>query len=168
MAVQALTRDSMPKGEGDLSIEGHGMEPIPEAARYGAVWRLFTVWFTPNLVPAAFAIGVLAPASFIGLGFVDGLLAIVVGNLIGAALVGVLSAMGPRTGMAQIPAARLPFGKSIVVPAVHQLVEHDRLGRHQRVLRRLCHRCHLRRRGAVPGRPAGRRPVPGRPERRGL
>jgi len=117
MAVQALTRDSMPKGEGDLSIEGHGMEPIPDAARYGAVWRLFTVWFTPNLVPAAFAIGVLAPASFIGLGFVDGLLAIVVGNLIGAALVGVLSAMGPRTGMAQIPAARLPFGKSIVVPA---------------------------------------------------
>ena len=39
MAVQALTRDTMPKGEGDLSIEGHGMEPIPEAARYGAVWR---------------------------------------------------------------------------------------------------------------------------------
>jgi nucleobase:cation symporter-1, NCS1 family len=30
----------------------------------------------------------------------------------------VLSAMGPRTGMAQIPASRLPFGKSIVVPAV--------------------------------------------------
>ncbi len=116
MAVQALTRDSMPKGEGDLSIEGHGIEPIPESARYGAVWRLFTVWFTPNLVPAAFAIGVLAP--ILGLGFADGLLAIIVGNLIGAALVAVLSAMGPRTGMAQIPAARLPFGKAIVVPAV--------------------------------------------------
>ena len=64
MAVQALTRDSMPKGEGDLSIEGHGIEPIPESARYGAVWRLFTVWFTPNLVPAAFAIGVLARRSW--------------------------------------------------------------------------------------------------------
>jgi len=115
MAVQALTRDTMPKGEGDLSIEGHGMEPIPETARYGAVWRLFTVWFSPNLVPAAFAVGILAPV--FGLGFVDGLLAIVVGNLIGAALVGVLSSMGPRTGMAQIPAARLPFGKAIVVPA---------------------------------------------------
>ncbi|MFI5261147.1 MAG: purine-cytosine permease family protein [Candidatus Limnocylindrales bacterium] len=115
MAVQALTRDAMPKGEGDFTIEGHGMEPIPEAARYGAVWRLFTVWFTPNLVPAAFAIGVLAP--ILGLGFVDGLLAIIVGNVIGAGLVGILSAMGPRTGMAQIPAARLPFGKSIVLPA---------------------------------------------------
>ncbi|HTS15731.1 MAG TPA: cytosine permease, partial [Candidatus Sulfotelmatobacter sp.] len=57
-------------------------------------------------------------APILGLGFADGLLAIVVGNLIGAALVGVLSAMGPRTGMAQIPASRLPFGKAIVVPAV--------------------------------------------------
>ena len=46
------------------------------------------------------------------------MLAIIVGNLIGAALVGVMSAMGPRSGMAQIPAARLPFGKSIVVPGV--------------------------------------------------
>src|SRR6202142_1114347 len=86
MAVQALTRDSMPKGEGDFSIEGHGMEPIPETARYGAGWRLFTVWFTPNLVPAAFAIGIIAPG--LGLGFLDGLLAIIAGNLIGAALVG--------------------------------------------------------------------------------
>src|SRR5207247_3254282 len=47
-----------------------------------------------------------------------GLAAIVVGNVIGAGLVGLLSAMGPQTGMAQIPASRLPFGKSIVVPAV--------------------------------------------------
>jgi hypothetical protein len=51
MVVDALTRDTMPSGEGDLSIEGHGIEPIPAAARYGSVYRLFTVWFTPNLVP---------------------------------------------------------------------------------------------------------------------
>ena len=36
--------------------------------------------------------------------------------MIGAGLVGILSVMGPRSGMAQIPASRLPFGKSIVVP----------------------------------------------------
>jgi NCS1 family nucleobase:cation symporter-1 len=92
------------------------MEPIPQSARYGSVGRLFTVWFTPNLVPAAFFVGTLA--SIVGLGWWSGVLAIIVGNLIGAALVGVLSAMGPRSGMAQIPAARLPFGKSIVVPGV--------------------------------------------------
>jgi len=113
--MTALTQDlAMPKGEGDFTIEGHGMEPIPVAARYGSVGRLFTVWFTPNLVPAAFFVGTLA--SIVGLGWWMGVAAIIVGNVIGAGLVGVLSAMGPRTGMAQIPVARLPFGKSIVVP----------------------------------------------------
>jgi len=115
--MTAITQDlGMPKGEGDFTIEGHGMEPIPVSARYGSVGRLFTVWFTPNLVPAAFFVGTLA--SIVGLGWWSGVLAIIVGNLIGAALVGVMSAMGPRSGMAQIPAARLPFGKSIVVPGV--------------------------------------------------
>ena len=115
--MTAITQDlGMPKGEGDFTIEGHGMEPIPAAARYGSVGRLFTVWFTPNLVPAAFFVGTLA--SIVGLGWWLGVVAIVVGNVIGAGLVGVLSAMGPRTGMAQIPAARLPFGKSIVVPGI--------------------------------------------------
>ena len=115
--MTAITQDlGMPKGEGDFTIEGHGMEPIPTSARYGSVGRLFTVWFTPNLVPAAFFVGTLA--SIVGLGFWLGVAAIIVGNLIGAGLVGVLSAMGPRTGMAQIPAARLPFGKSIVVPGI--------------------------------------------------
>ncbi len=108
---------TMPKGEGDLMIEGHGIEPVPATARYGAVYRVFTVWFTPNLVPAAFAIGTLAVA-FASLGFWTGLAAIVLGNIISAALVGALAVMGPRTGMAQIPASRLPFGKTIVVPAV--------------------------------------------------
>jgi len=108
----------MPQREGDLSIEGHGMEPIPEAARYGSVSRVFTVWFTPNLVPAAFFLGTLAAASFIGLGFWTSILAIVVGNLVGSILVGLLATMGPRTGMAQMPLARLAYGKSIIVPGL--------------------------------------------------
>jgi NCS1 family nucleobase:cation symporter-1 len=118
MTASALTRDSMPKGEGDLSIEGHGFEPIPESARYGSVGRVFTVWFTPNLVPAAFFLGTLAAADFIGLGFWTSLAAIVVGNLVGSVLVGLLATMGPKTGMAQMPLARLAYGKSIVVPGL--------------------------------------------------
>src|SRR5438094_10008194 len=98
----AMAREGMPTREGDLSIEGHGMEPIPDSARYGSVGRIFTVWFTPNLVPAAFFIGTLAAADFIGLGWWAGLAAIVVGNGMGAGLVGVLSAMRPTIGMAQI------------------------------------------------------------------
>ena len=118
MTTGAITHEGMPTHEGDLSIEAHGFEPIPETARYGSVSRIFTVWFTPNLVPAAFFIGTLAAASFLKVGFVTGVLAIVVGTVIGSVLVGALSTMGPATGMAQMPLARLPFGKSIVVPGV--------------------------------------------------
>ena len=118
MTASALTRDSMPQGEGDLSIEGHGFEPIPVSARYGSVGRIFTVWFTPNLVPAAFFLGTLAAAKFIGLGFWTSLAGIVVGNLVGSVLVGLLCTMGPKTGMAQMPLARLAYGKSIVIPGL--------------------------------------------------
>src|SRR5205814_5644226 len=118
MTSSVLTRDGMPSHEGDLSVEGHGFEPIPESARYGSASRVFTVWFTPNLVPAAFFIGTVVTLDFLKLGFVTGLLAIVVGNLVGAFFVALLSTMGPKLGLAQMPAARLPFGKSIVVPGI--------------------------------------------------
>ena len=118
MTAGLLTGQGMPSREGDLSIEGHGMEPIPESARYGSVARVFTVWFTPNLVPAAFFLGTLAAATFIGLGFWTALAAVVVGNIVGSILVGLLATMGPRTGMAQMPLARLAYGKSIVVPGL--------------------------------------------------
>lgn len=111
---QGLT---MPSGSGDMSVESWGMEAIPETNRYGSPWRIFTVWFAPNLVPPAFFVGTLAAADFLQLGFASGLLAIILGNLIGSALVGLLITMGPKTGMAQLPFSRLPFGKSIVVPA---------------------------------------------------
>jgi nucleobase:cation symporter-1, NCS1 family len=109
---------AMPSREGDFTIEAHGMEPIPETARYGSVSRVFTVWFTPNLVPAAFFIGTLVTLDFLKLGFVTSLLAIVVGNLVGSYFVALLSTMGPKLGLAQMPAARLPFGKSIIVPGL--------------------------------------------------
>ena len=118
MATQSMSPQGMPTHEGDLSIEAHGMEPIPEGARYGSVGRVFTVWFTPNLVPAAFFIGTLVTLDFLKLGFITSLLAIVVGNVVGSYFVALLSTMGPKLGLAQMPAARLPFGKSIVVPGL--------------------------------------------------
>jgi NCS1 family nucleobase:cation symporter-1 len=109
---------NMPTREGDFTVEAHGMEPIPETARYGSVGRVFTVWFTPNLVPAAFFIGTLVTLDFLKLGFMTSLLAIVVGNVVGSYFVALLSTMGPKLGLAQMPAARLPFGKSIVLPGL--------------------------------------------------
>src|SRR5215470_1688340 len=75
---------SRPTREGDSQLEVQGMAPIPVDGRYGRNFRLFTVWFAPNLVPAAVFTGTLATASFIGLNLWWGILAIVVGNIIGA------------------------------------------------------------------------------------
>jgi len=117
-AMDLPQNGAMPSREGDFTVEAHGMEPIPESARYGSVGRVFTVWFTPNLVPAAFFIGTLVTADFLKLGFVTSLAGIVIGNLVGSYFVALLSTMGPKLGLAQMPAARLPFGKSIVVPGL--------------------------------------------------
>jgi NCS1 family nucleobase:cation symporter-1 len=118
MTAETMRVGEMPTREGDLTIEGHGIEPIPENARYGSVGRVFTVWFTPNLVPAAFFIGTLVTLDFLQLGFWTSILAVLVGNVVGAFFVALLSTMGPKLGLAQLPAARLPFGKSIVVPGL--------------------------------------------------
>jgi nucleobase:cation symporter-1, NCS1 family len=107
-----------PTRTGDLVLEGQGMAPIPEDHRYGGVYRMFTVWFTPNMELSGVFAGTLAVV--FGLGFGLGLVAIVVGTIIGSLPVAILCTWGPKTGTAQVPLARLPFGKTIVLPGAVQ------------------------------------------------
>lgn len=111
---QSVYEGVMPSREGEFSLEMHGMAPIPVENRYGGLHRIFTIWFTPNLVPAAFFIGVIA----VNLGFVIGLLAILLGTILGALLVSVMCTWGPSTGVGQLPLARLQFGRTVVVPGL--------------------------------------------------
>ena len=83
----AVYEGAMPTRAGQVTLETRGMAPIPLENRYGGLHRIFTVWFTPNLVPAAFFIGVLA----VNLGFALGTLAIMVGTVLGAMPVAVRS-----------------------------------------------------------------------------
>ena len=103
---------------GDLVTESHGMAPIPEDQRYGPSWRNFTVWFAPNMELSGVFTGTLAFT--FGLGFLPGLVAIVIGVVLGAVPVGLLATLGPKTGMGQLPLARLPFGRSVALPAAVQ------------------------------------------------
>jgi NCS1 family nucleobase:cation symporter-1 len=109
---------SRPTHQGHWTVESHGMAPIPEDARYGASWRNFTVWFAPNMELSAVFTGTLAVT--LGLGFWPGLAAIVIGVILGALPVAYLTLWGPTTGMGQLPLARLPFGKTISIPAAVQ------------------------------------------------
>ena len=57
----------MPARSGDMAIETHGIKPIPEDNRYGSPWRLFTVWFAPQMNMTGVFTGTLAIT--FGLGF---------------------------------------------------------------------------------------------------
>lgn len=108
----------MPTGGRDLAIETHGISPIPEGNRFGRPWRLFSVWFAPNLTMTAVFTGTLAAS--LGLGFWTGLAAMLAGTVLGSLPVAYLSTWGPRTGTGQLPLARLSFGGGVVLPGLVQ------------------------------------------------
>ena len=107
-----------PAGAGDLSVETHGIAPIAEDQRYGSPGRLFTVWYAPQVNMTGVFTGTLAIV--LGLGFWLGLLAMVIGTVLGSLVVGYLSTWGPRTGTAQLPNSRMAFGGGVVLPAALQ------------------------------------------------
>jgi NCS1 family nucleobase:cation symporter-1 len=119
MALDAASFDGrMPAGAGDIAMETHGIKPIPLANRYGSAGRLFTVWFAPNVNMTGVFTGTLAIT--LGLGFWLGMLAMVIGSVLGSLPVAYLSTWGPRTGAAQLPLARLPFGDGVALPGIVQ------------------------------------------------
>lgn len=107
-----------PQGVGDMSVETHGIAPVGPDRRYGTPRRLFSVWFAPQINMSCVFTGALIAS--LGLGFWLSLLAVLIGTVLGSAVVGYLSTLGPRTGTAQLPAARLAFGGAVVIPAALQ------------------------------------------------
>jgi NCS1 family nucleobase:cation symporter-1 len=107
-----------PRGAGDFSVETHGIAPVGETQRYGSPRRLFSVWFAPQVNMTGVFTGALAIT--LGLGFWLGMLAMVIGTVLGSLLVGYLSTWGPRTGTAQLPASRMAFGGAVKLPAALQ------------------------------------------------
>ncbi|MCU1699993.1 MAG: purine-cytosine permease-like transporter, partial [Mycobacterium sp.] len=107
-----------PSRAGDFSVETHGIAPVRESQRYGSPRRLFSVWFAPQVNMTGVFTGALAIT--LGLGFWLGMLAMVIGTVLGSLLVGYLSTWGPRTGTAQLPASRMAFGGAVKLPAALQ------------------------------------------------
>src|SRR5690348_18072964 len=83
----------MPAGSGDMAIETHDIAPVPEDNRYGTSWRLFTVWFAPQMNITGVFTGSLAIV--FRLGFWLGLLAMIIGTVLGSLPVAYLSTWGP-------------------------------------------------------------------------
>ncbi len=95
-------------GDRTLTVEPYGVEKVPDPERHGTAKSQFTLWLGSNLTIADFALGFF-PIS-LGLSWGWTILALVVGNLLGAWALGAASAMGPEAGLPQLMISRLVFG----------------------------------------------------------
>ncbi len=89
-------------------MERYGVEQIPEEARHGRIINQFTLWFASNLTVADYALGAILVT--LGLGTLWVWIALIVGNVLGAFLVGVLASYGPEYGLPQMMVSKKVFG----------------------------------------------------------
>ena len=91
-------------------VESHGIDPIPEAERHGAAHELGFLWAGAFVNYASLFTASLL-TTYYGLGVWDGLIATVSGTIAAAAILGLLSNTGPRSGLPQIIFTRAIFGR---------------------------------------------------------
>jgi len=92
-----------------LEIEPHGLEHITRDERHGKPWHLFTLWLAANLCLATWIVGQLSVQVF-GESVQGAIIALVIGNILGAACLSTLSSFGPKFGVPQMVQSRAPFG----------------------------------------------------------
>jgi nucleobase:cation symporter-1, NCS1 family len=96
-------------GEHPQRIEDATIQPIPDAERHGKARDLFTIWFGSNIMVLTIVTGALATTVF-SQPFWSALVAIVIGNLVGAIFMALHSAQGARLGVPQMVQTRGQFG----------------------------------------------------------
>lgn len=84
------------------------LDPVPRSMRHGHSRDSGWLWFAANLGLPPWSLGVLAVA--LGLHPVAAGLAVVIGNLVGAALMASVAGLGPETGLPAIALTRRLFG----------------------------------------------------------
>ncbi len=90
-------------------IEQNDLEPIALKHRHGSPKDLFGMWIGSNTNYVVMLNGVLMIT--LGLSFTQAIWAILIGNIMGCAVLGMASIMGPRTGTAGIATSRASFGQ---------------------------------------------------------
>jgi NCS1 family nucleobase:cation symporter-1 len=91
-----------------MKIEKRTIEYVPEEERHGSVRNLFTIWFSANMQVTTLVTGALAIE--FGLSIFWGLIAVIIGNLLGAIFMASHSVQGPKLGIPQMIQSRAQFG----------------------------------------------------------
>ena len=89
-------------------IETRSIDMVPDSERHGTPFSQFTLWFGVNtqiisVVEGALAVVFGAPPIWAVLG-------LLVGNILGGAVMALHSAQGPRLGLPQMISSRAQFG----------------------------------------------------------
>src|ERR1700755_2806684 len=102
-----------------LSVDQHGIEPIPVSDRDSTPWQQFWIWFGANITPTSWVVGAIGPQ--LGLSLWQSILIMLVWQLAGCLLFGLFTIMGHRTGVSQLALGRMAFGRrGNTVPAIIQ------------------------------------------------
>jgi len=91
-------------------IENHTVDYVPPAERHGRSRDLFTLWFSTNIAPLPVVTGAMAVQVF-HLDLLWGLIAIVLGHMLGGVFLALASAQGPQMGIPQMVQSRGQFGR---------------------------------------------------------
>ncbi|AXA25264.1 purine-cytosine permease family protein [Pseudomonas putida] len=89
-------------------IERRSIDYIPEAERHGRVYSQFTLWLGANLQITAIVTGALAVV--LGGDVFWSLIGLLLGQVIGGAVMALHAAQGPRLGLPQMISSRVQFG----------------------------------------------------------
>ncbi|HEX6392090.1 MAG TPA: cytosine permease [Acidimicrobiales bacterium] len=92
-----------------LSVDQHGIEPIPDGDRDSTAWQQFWIWFGANISPLQWVAGAIGPQ--LGLSLVQSIVIMAVGQAVGALIFGAFTLMGKRTGVSQFAMGRMAFGR---------------------------------------------------------
>jgi len=98
-------------------LERRTIDVIPDAERHGTPFNQFTLWFGANMQITAIVDGALAVV--FGADPLWAAIGLVIGNVLGGAVMALHSAQGPRMGIPQMISSRAQFGVyGAVVPLV--------------------------------------------------
>jgi len=104
-------------GNAPAAIEVRSIDYVPDAERHGGLASQFTLWLAANLQITAIVTGALAVV--FGGDVFWSLIALLVGQLIGGAVMALHAAQGPQLGLPQMISSRVQFGiYGAVIPIV--------------------------------------------------
>ena len=93
----------------EVRLDAHSIEPIPEADKDSTGWQQFWIWAGANIAPINWALGALG--ILLGLGLLETILIIVIGNIVGCGIFAAFTVMGHKTGVNQMVLSRSAFGR---------------------------------------------------------